>query len=68
MNKITIKNISTATVVIVTDTFRRELQPGREVPITKANYEDLMFDPGFNNMLKGHYIIVNGVEEEQKAV
>ena len=65
MNKITMKNISTATVVIATDTFRKVLQPGREVPITRVNYEDLMFDPGFNNMLKGHYIVVNGLPEEQ---
>lgn len=68
MNKITMKNISTATVVIATDTFRKVLQPGREVPITRANYEDLMFDPGFNNMLKGHYIVVNGLPEEQQVV
>ena len=68
MSKITIKNISTATVVIATDTFRRSLQPGREVPITYALYEDLMFDPGFNNMLKGHYIVVKGVNEDQQVV
>lgn len=68
MSKITIKNISTATVVIATDTFRRSLQPGREVPITYTLYEDLMFDPGFNNMLKGHYIVVKGVNEDQQVV
>ena len=64
MSKITIKNISTATVVIVSNSFRRELAPGREVPITKAVYDDLMFEPGFNNLILGHYIMVNGLTEE----
>ena len=66
MNKITIKNISTATVVVVNDKFRRELAPGREVPITKAVYDDLMFDPGFNNLIIGHYIVVNGLTEKEQ--
>ena len=65
MNKISIKNISTATVTIVSDNFRRELVPGREVPINRNVYEDLMFDPGFNNLLEGHYIVVNGLQEDE---
>lgn len=65
MNKISIKNISTATVTIVSDNFRRELVPGREVPINRNVYEDLMFDPGFNNLLEGHYIVVNGLSEDE---
>lgn len=64
-NKITIKNISSATVYVVSDTFRRDLAPGREVPITKAIYDDLMFDPGFNNLLSAHFIKVNGIAEEE---
>lgn len=65
---ITIKNISTATVVIsVPDiSFRRELVPGRTVSLTKDEYDNLVFDPGFNGLVRQHYIAVNGVEEGQK--
>lgn len=65
MGKITLKNISTATVYVVSDKFRRELAPGRVVPINRAIYDDLMFDPGFNNLVAGHYIKIDGVEEEE---
>ena len=68
MGKITLKNISTATVNIVSDRFRRELVPGRVVPINQSIYEDLMFDPGFNNLVKGHYIKVDGISEEEAVV
>ena len=68
MNKLTIKNISTATVSIISDKFRRELVPGREVPINRAIYDDLMFDPGFNNLIKGHYIAINGLTEEESVL
>lgn len=68
MEKITLKNISTATVNIVSDKFRRELMPGRIVPISRAVYEDLMFDPGFNNLLVGHYIRVDGVSKDNAVV
>lgn len=64
-NKISIKNISTATVVIVTDNFRRELTPGRTIPISRTVYEDLSFDTGFNNLLAGHFIQILGIEEEE---
>ncbi len=65
MGKITLKNISTATVNVISDSFHREFAPGREVPITQEIYDDLMFDPGFNNLLLGHYIVVNGIAEEE---
>ena len=65
MGKITIKNVSTATVYVVSDKFRRELAPGRVVPINRAIYDDLMFDPGFNNLVAGHYIKIDGIEEEE---
>ena len=68
MDKITIKNISTATVNVVSDRFRRELVPGREVPISKAIYDDLMFDPGFNNLLTGHYLVVKGFKDEDSVI
>lgn len=68
MGKITLKNISTATVNIVSDKFRRELVPGRTVPISQSIYEDLMFDPGFNNLISGHYIRIDGVEDDNAVV
>lgn len=68
MGKITIKNISTATVNIVSDKFRRELVPGRVVPINYSIYEDLMFDPGFNNLISGHFIRIDGIENENAVV
>ena len=68
MGKITLKNISTATVNIVSDKFRRELVPGRTVPISQSIYEDLMFDPGFNNLVSGHYIRIDGVENDTAVV
>ena len=68
MGKITLKNISTATVNIVSDKFRRELVPGRTVPISQSIYEDLMFDPGFNNLITGHYIRIDGVENDNAVV
>ena len=68
MGKITLKNISTATVNIVSDKFRRELVPGRTVPISQSIYEDLMFDPGFNNLVSGHYIRIDGVEDSNAVV
>lgn len=68
MGKITLKNISTATVNIISDKFRRELVPGRTVPITQDVYEDLMFDPGFNNLVTGHYIRITGVDEEEAVI
>lgn len=64
---ISIKNISTATVNIVYDNFRRELVPGREVAINKTTYDNLMFDPGFNNLITGHYIVVNGINENESV-
>lgn len=63
-NRIMLKNISSATVVVVSDKFRRELVPGREVPITRAIYDDLMFDPGFINLLDGHFVTITGIAEE----
>lgn len=68
MEKIMLKNISTATVYVVSDKFRRELVPGRAVPISRAVYEDLMFDPGFINLVEGHYVRITGVEEDKAVI
>lgn len=68
MSKITLKNISTATVNIVSDRFRRELVPGREVPLTKDVYEELMFDPGFVNLIEAHYVKISGIDDANAVV
>lgn len=67
MSKITMKNISSATVVVsVPDSrFRRELVPGRVITLTKAEYDDLAFEPGVQNLVSGGYIRFDGVEENQ---
>lgn len=65
MGKITIKNISSATVSLFDPVIKlnRELIPGRIIPVTQEMYEDLSLDPGFVALLRGHYIKVNGLEE-----
>ena len=68
MEKIMLKNIRTATVYIVSDRFRRELVPGRAVPISRAVYDDLMFDSGFINLVEGHYVKITGVEEDTAVI
>ena len=69
MGKITVKNISSAFVVISAPEikFRRELVPGRTIPLTTEEYNDLVFEPGFENLVTGGYIKVEGVEEDQTS-
>lgn len=66
MDKITIKNISTATVVVsVPDLkIRRELIPGRSFNVSREDYEEMTFDPGFNGLINDHYLSVIGLDEE----
>ena len=66
-NKISIKNISSATIVISAPElkFRRELIPGRSISISKEDYDELMFDPGMTGLINDHYISITGVEEEE---
>ena len=70
MSKITLKNISSGLVVVVVPDigFRRELVPGRAVPITEDEYDALVFDPGVDALIQGHTIKIEGVEEEQQAI
>lgn len=65
MSKITVKNISSATVVLSVPeiSFNRSLAPGRVVPITQEDYDNLVFDPGVQNMIRGGYIKFEGLEE-----
>ena len=69
MSQITMKNISTANVIVsVPDiNFRRELMPGRTIPLTQEEYGNLMFDPGFTVLVQNHYIGIEGVEEDKKV-
>ena len=71
MSKITLKNISSGLVVVLVPDigFRRELFPGRAVPITEQEYEALIFDPGVDALLQGHTIKIQieGTEEEQQV-
>ena len=71
MAKITLKNISSATVVIgsVNSSIRsRSLAPNRVITLTPEEYEDLMYEPGIQNMIRGGYIKIEGVEEDRAVI
>ena len=65
--EITIKNISSSMVYITVPEidFRREMTPGRSIKITKDVYDDLSFDAGFESLVRGHYIKVDGLAEDE---
>lgn len=69
-NKITMKNISSGTVIVAVPDigFRRELLPNRVVPVTQDEYNSLVFDPGVDALIQGHYIKFDGVEEDEAPV
>ena len=64
---IRIKNISTNLVSLYVPNihFNRELMPGREIPVSQEEYEELTFDTGFMQLVSGHYVKILGVDEEQ---
>ena len=66
---IRIKNISTNLISLYIPNihFNRELMPGREIPVSEEEYEELTFDTGFMQLVNGHYLKVNGLEEEQQV-
>ena len=71
MGKITLKNISSATVVVGTSdgTMRsRSLAPNRVITLTPTEYEDLMYEPGVQNMIRGGYIKIDGVAEDRAVI
>ena len=71
MAKITLKNISSATVVIgsTNGSIRsRSLAPNRVITLTREEYEDLMYEPGIQNMLRGGYIKIDGVDEDRAVI
>ena len=69
MDKITIKNISNATVSLYVPEIKlnRSLMPGRSINIDKETYDDLTFDTGFNTLVKSHYLSVEGIEENDEV-
>lgn len=66
---ITVKNVSSSVVSLFAPSIHlnRELLPGRVIPLSKEEYDELMFDPGVLALVKGHYIKVDGVAEEEKV-
>ena len=71
MAKITLKNISSATVVVGSTNgtmHSRSLAPGRVIALTPSEYEDLMYEPGVQNMLRGGYIKFDGVQEDRAVI
>lgn len=70
MSKVTLTNISTATVVIsVPDLhFRRELMPGRSVALERNEFDELIFDPGVDGLVNQHFLKVDGLEEDERPV
>jgi len=71
MSKITLKNISSATVVVGSPNSNmrsRSLAPNRVISLTPEEYEDLMYEPGIQNMIRGGYIKISGVEEARAVI
>ena len=67
---VSIKNTSNSNVVIsVPDLdFRRELVPSRTVSIEKEKFEELAFDPGFQSLIRGGFLTVSGLDEEEASM
>ena len=66
---IKIKNVSTSIVSLYVPSIKlnRELTPGRTIPVSQEEYEELTFDPGFMALVNGHYVVIEGVAEEQQV-
>ena len=64
---ITLRNASTSVVSLYAPSIKmnRELTPGRKIPISQEEYEELTYDPGFMALVRGHYIVIEGVKKEQ---
>ena len=69
MEKITIRNISSATVSLFDPILKlnKELIPGRTIALSKEMYDDLSLDPGFVALVRGHYIKIGGLEENDQV-
>ena len=66
---IRLKNVSTSRISLYAPSVKlnRTLDPGRIIPVSQEEYEELTFDPGFMALVKGHYIKIEGVEEERQV-
>ena len=66
---IKLKNVSTSRISLYAPSVRlnRMLDPGRIIPVSQEEYEELTFDPGFMALVNGHYIKIEGVEEEKQV-
>ena len=66
---IRIKNVSTSLISLYLPNihFNRELMPGREIPVSQEEYEELTFDTGFMQLVSGHYLKISGLEEDQQV-
>lgn len=64
---ITLRNASTSIVSLFVPSIKmnRELTPGRKIPVTQEEYEELTFDPGFMALVRGHYVVIEGLKAEQ---
>ena len=69
MNKITLTNVGTATVSLFFPNIKwsRDLTPGRAVPVSQEDYEEMTFDPGFMALVNGHFIKVDGIAEDEQV-
>ena len=67
--KISIKNISSATISLILPyiNFRRKLDCGRTIYVSEEEYFELVNDPGFAAMVREHYVSVKGLEEHEVA-
>ena len=67
---VSIKNTSNSNVVIsVPDLdFRRELVPSRTVSIEKEKFAELAFDPGLQSLIRGGFLTVSGLDEEEASM
>ena len=66
---IRIKNVSTSLVSLFVPSIKlnRDLTPGRVIPVTEEEYDELTFDPGFMALVNGHYIVIEGIEAEKQV-
>ena len=66
---IKITNVSTSLVSLYVPEIKlnRDLVPGRTIIVTPEEYEELTFDAGFNALARGHYIKIEGVEENKQV-
>lgn len=67
---ITVKNISSATVVISAPDvkFRRKLAPGRTVNLSQEAYDEFTYNEGFTNLVRNGFLKVDGVNAEVNEI